>query len=74
MSKRLKTYFKQSPIVNALDTLLIDMFGPINSQRPVAGAEILDWLPLAIPTGVRAKHYAFAPKQLRDLYQSREDL
>lgn len=73
VSKRLNKYFKQSPMINALDTFLINTFGPINSTGPVGGAEVLDWLPLAIPEGPDAKYYAFAPKQLRDLYQSRDE-
>ncbi len=73
LSKRLKHYLKQSPIIQASDRLLIDTFGPINSAGYVPGLEMLDWLPLAIPDGDRARHYAFAPKQLRDLYQSPEE-
>ncbi len=76
LSKRIGTYFKQSPIVTALDNLLINTFGPINSDGPVKGVEILDWLPLAIPQGPGRegedslcvpRYYAFAPKQLRDM-------
>ncbi len=68
-SKRLNRYFKQSPIVNAVDRGIIETFGPINRDGAVGGVEILDWLPLAIPEGPSANHYAFEPKQLRDLYQ-----
>ena len=71
-SKRIKTYFKQSPMVSAVDDLLIETFGPINCYGRVKGVDVLDWLPLAIPEGPGAKHYTFAPKQLRDLYESRE--
>ncbi|MHC4695108.1 MAG: alginate O-acetyltransferase AlgX-related protein [Planctomycetota bacterium] len=73
VSKRFKTYLKQSPIIGAVDNLLIDTFGPINSHGPVKGSEVLDWLPLAIPAGPNANHYAFAPKQLRDLCESRDE-
>ena len=72
-SKRLKEYLKRSPIINGLDNLLINTFGPINCTGQVPGAEILDWLPLIIPEGVAGKPYAFAPKQLRDLYGSGEE-
>ncbi|MFQ5591054.1 MAG: hypothetical protein ACE5HE_07830 [Phycisphaerae bacterium] len=72
VSKRFKKYVKQSPIVGSLDDLLISTFGPINSTGALKGGEILDWLPLAIPPGPRAKYYTFDPKQLRDLYESRE--
>ncbi len=72
-SKRLKEYLKRSPIINGLDNLLINTFGPINCAGHVPGAEVLDWLPLIIPDGPNGKPYAFAPKQLRDLYGSREE-
>jgi hypothetical protein len=72
-SERFRTYMKQSPLIQAADQFLIQTFGPLRSTAPVAGAEILDWLPLAIPAGPQAKYYAFAPKQLRDLNQSAEE-
>ena len=72
-SKRMKSYFKQSPILGGLDHWMINTFGPINCDGSVRGVEVLDWLPLAIPAGPEANHYAFAPKQLRDLYESREE-
>lgn len=70
-SKRVKRYFKQSPIIQSIDRAMITRLGPINSDGPVSGAEVLDWLPLGIPQGPSAKHYAFAPKQLRDLFEGR---
>ncbi len=70
LSKRLRRYFKQSPLIGAVDDFLIETFGPINADGPVKGIELLNWLPLAIPDGPAARHYAFAPKQLRDLYIS----
>ena len=72
-SDRLGAYFKQSPLLGALDGAIIRTFGPINATGPVRGGEVLDWMPLSIPDGSRARHYAFAPKQLRDLYKSREE-
>lgn len=72
LSKRIEKYFDRSPLINGLDRLLIQTFAPINSEGPVPGSEILDWLPLAIPDGPDARYYAFAPKQLRDMFQSRE--
>lgn len=72
-SKRLKRHFKQSPIISTVDNFLISTFGPISCDGPVKGIEALDWLPLAIPTGPNAKYYTFAPKQLRDLCQSKDD-
>lgn len=73
LSRRLKRYVKQSPILEAFDRCLVETFGSLNSHGDVPGIEILDWMPLAIPRGSNAKHYAFAPKQLRDLYSRRED-
>ena len=73
VSKRLKEYVERSVILQAADRFMIDTFGPINRDGPVRGVEVLDWLPLAIPEGPEAKHYAFAPKQLRDLYESRAE-
>lgn len=67
LSKRVKAWLKQSPILNTMDNLLIRTFGPLNSSSTVRDIEMLDWMPLAIPEGVNAKHYAFAPKQLRDI-------
>lgn len=59
-----KRYVKQSPLLGALDGLMLRTFGPIGCEREVAGLEILSWLPVAIPQGPGARHYAFAPKQL----------
>jgi len=69
LSDELKRYTKQSPLINAIDALVINTFGPIHSKGPVAGSEVVDWLPLLIPPGGDvARAYAFEPKQLRDLY------
>lgn len=67
LSKRFKRYVKQSPIINGFDRLLVHTFGPIGADWPVDGIEVLDWMPIAIPDGPAAKHYAFAPKQLLSL-------
>ena len=72
LSERLKRYLKQSPVIGAMDRLLINTFGPINSKGRVAGIEMLDWLPLTVPEKQDARYYAFVPTQLRDLYFSRE--
>ncbi len=72
-SARMKKYFKQSPLLGMMDEALIDLFGPMGSDWQVDGAEVLDWLPIAIPDGADAKHYAFAPKQLRDMMASRDE-
>lgn len=72
-SDRLSAYFKQSPLLDAADRAIIATFGRINATGPVRGGEILDWMPLSVPAGPGARHYAFAPKQLRDLSKSREE-
>ena len=70
---RIKAYLKESPVLNAVDTFMIQAAGRLNDDGKVVGAEILDWLPLTIPIGESARRYAFAPKQLRDLYETPDD-
>ena len=72
LSSRLKRYFKQSPIRNAIDGLFVEYLGPIACERDLAGLDVLSWLPLAIPDGAQANYYAFAPKQLLQSYVSEE--
>ncbi len=71
-SARFHRYVKQSPVINALNNIMVHTFGPINSTGPVAGVDILDWLPLHIPDNDAGHFYAFPPKQLRDAYESRD--
>jgi len=73
MSKRAEAYFKQSPIRQAVDRLIVGLFGTVGDSASVGGIELIDWLPLRIPDGDQGKAYTFAPKQLRDLYESREE-
>ncbi len=73
LASRFSEYVDRSPLIIAVDKLLINTFGPINSDGPLKDAGEIDWLPLAIPEGLGAKYYAFEPKQLRDLYQGRDD-
>lgn len=73
LSMRFTNYLGRSPVIHAVDKLLIYTFGPINCGAPIRGGERIDWLPLAIPEGPNAKYYAFEPTQLRDLYESREE-
>jgi len=72
LSMRFAEYLGRSPVIGSVDKLLIDTFGPINSGGRLEDAGKIDWLPLAIPQGPDARYYSFEPKQLRDLYQSRE--
>lgn len=73
LSSRLKEYVGRSPIIGAIDKRLIDTFGPINSTGRLSDPSKIDWLPLGLPPGPDARFYAFEPKQLRDLYESREE-
>lgn len=73
VSKRMRRYIKQSPVVSMMDEFLIHTFGSINADGPVAGDDVLSWMPLTIPDGSAGRHYAFAPKQLRDLYITEKD-
>ncbi|MBI4719163.1 MAG: hypothetical protein HY763_15290 [Planctomycetes bacterium] len=73
LSMRLVDYLDRSPVLKAADALLTRTFGAINCDGPVCGAEAIDWLPLAMPAGAGARYYAFEPKQLRDLWVSREE-
>jgi len=66
---RFSTYWKQSPIIGPLDSAMIRTFGSMRISAPVNGAEVLDWLPLAVPPGPEGRRYAFSPKQLADLYR-----
>ena len=70
---RFTEYMERSPLVGIFDQLLIDTFGAINSDGALKDAGKIDWLPLAIPQGPDARYYAFEPKQLRDLYESRDE-
>ncbi len=71
-SAQFKRYTERSPLLKGLDRLLIQAFAPIGRNGDVTGSELLDWMPLRVPDGEDSKAYAFAPKQLRDLYESRE--
>lgn len=73
LSMRVEEYIGRSPVIGAIDKLLIKAFGPVNSDGALKDAGKIDWLPLAIPQGPEARYYAFEPKQLRDLYESREE-
>jgi hypothetical protein len=64
--ERFSTYWKQSPLVQALDNLIIHHLGRVGDGKAVHGGEILDWMPLSLPADA-PKYYAFAPKQLTDL-------
>jgi hypothetical protein len=71
---RTSLYLAQSPLLNALDTWLVETFGSLNCRGPVRGAETLDWLPLAVPHGPQAAYYTLRPRNLRNLRHRREEI
>jgi len=73
VSKRVADYMDRSPLLRAMDQLLINTFGPIRADAPLGEGTCIDWMPLAIPAGSAARYYAFEPKQLRDLYASADE-
>lgn len=72
LSKRLRKYRKQSPLVSMLDRVIVDTFGLINLSGHVKDIEILDWLPVSIPSDGTAHYYAFHPRLLWDLFTTAE--
>jgi hypothetical protein len=72
LGKLLVVYFKQSPIVKALDQVILSAFGRFGSLDHVKGSEVLSWLPLRVPDRPDGKYYAFAPKQISDAFKTEE--
>jgi hypothetical protein len=70
LGKFLQVYFKQSPLVEALDQLVIRTLGGVGTGRSTKKLDILSWLPLQVPEGPDGKYYAFAPKQITQAYQN----
>jgi len=68
LDKRIVKAIKYSPVVIGFKTGFIKHLGPINADGPVRGAEILSWMPVAVPPGPGARYYAFKPKRLMRLY------
>jgi hypothetical protein len=56
-----------SPLLIGFRLVVIPRLARINGDGPVRGMERLAWMPLAIPAGPAAKHYAFRPKRLTRL-------
>ncbi|MEK6800052.1 MAG: GDSL-type esterase/lipase family protein [Planctomycetota bacterium] len=69
---RFAEYMKQSPLLDVVDRSLIRTFGPIRAGAPLANSAVISWLPLTIPEGALGRRYAFEPKQLMDLYQTKD--
>lgn len=68
LDKRIVKAIKYSPVVIGFKTGFIKHLGPINADGPVRGAEILSWMPVAVPPGPGVRYYAFKPKRLMRLY------
>ncbi len=74
LSARFKRYVKQSPILQAMDGVMIRTFGPMRADLPLGPQPALDWLPLTIDAlegAAQPRHYAFEPKQLIALLTTR---
>jgi hypothetical protein len=65
-------YFKQSPIVKALDKVILNTFGRLGSLDGKKGSELLSWLPLRVPDNANGKLYAFAPKQISEAFKTED--
>lgn len=71
--ERFQNAIEFSPAVLGIERAFLDYLAPIGSERPLPGAEILSWMPVAVPPGEHARHYAFKPKRLTRLYVSRDE-
>jgi len=69
LGKRIKKFFKASPIRNAFKELLIKLCGPINAAGSFRRQAVVSWLPVA----VKGRHYAFAPKRVIELYRTQQE-
>lgn len=70
----LEAFVESSPVIRALGTALVRVFGPLRADAPVPGGEILAWMPVAVPAGAGARYYAFRPTRLMRLYRSAEEI
>lgn len=64
---------KASPLLMRLNDALLRGLGPIGSQSAAQRLPMLAWQPMALPEGPAARYYAFAPKQLLELYAEGEE-
>jgi len=66
-------FFKRSPIVQAIDDVLIRGLGPIGATREIESLSMLSWLPLSIPPDPDARYYSFPPSFLENHYITRQE-
>ncbi len=72
LSKKFTEYVDRSPLIKAIDASITNSFGTFGADRPLPNAHLIDWLPLTVPDSPQGRNYAFQPKQLRDLLQTRD--
>lgn len=68
----LRQMVKASPLLMKLDDAILRGLGPIGAESAARGLDMLAWQPLALPEGPSARYYAFAPKQLLELFAEAE--
>jgi hypothetical protein len=61
---RIKRYRKFSPLRLRTRQLMINVFGPINADQPLAGGDVLAWLPYPVSGPQGTAYYAIAPKNI----------
>jgi hypothetical protein len=71
--QRIRHAVKFSPVRLALVRALVRHLAPIRATAPLPGAEILSWMPAAIPAGAHANYYAFSARHLTRLYWTAEE-
>jgi hypothetical protein len=80
-----KHFYRSSPVRWSIKKMLINVFGPINSNRRTNASVLkavsandalypVSWQPLAVPAGDKPKYYTFKVKALTDHYISKQDL
>ncbi len=81
---QIESYFKESPIRNALKDFLIRSFGTTITVRPATdpnrpvpnpkpqSAGALSWLPVAVPAGANGNYYTFKIKRLLEHFVTKE--
>lgn len=71
--ERIVEAVKASPVVSGLKKAFINYLGHVNADGPVKNADLISWMPVAIPAGRRAQYYAFRPGRLMRLDWSATD-
>jgi hypothetical protein len=69
----IRQWIKTSPLLMTFNQWLIDTLGPINTDGPFRGSDVLSWMPFQVPSGPEGKYYAFAPKQILELSVSKDE-